>query len=81
MINSQTNESKPLTSQNQIVDKIKNAFYNKKIGRNRMGVSESFYDPYYLIKSCFTLDQLEAMSEETLGNLLQLAEYAVDVFY
>jgi hypothetical protein len=65
----------------EILDKIKQAFYSKEHGRNSMGVSESFYDPYYLIKSGFTLEELEAMSNKELENLLKLANHATGAFY
>lgn len=46
-----------------------------------MGVSESFYNPYYLTGKCFTNDELSAMSEAELNNLIKLADYASDAFY
>jgi hypothetical protein len=57
-------------------DKEKN---NK--ARNSMGVSESFYNPYYLTGKCFTNEELSSMSEAELKNLIRLAEYASDAFY
>ena len=65
----------------KILADIKKAFYSKEAGRNSMGVSESFYDPYYLIKTAFTLEELEAMDGKTLEALLKLADHATEVFY
>ena len=49
--------------------------------RNSMCVSESFYNPYYLTGKCFTTEELVAMSETELNNLIKLADYASDAFY
>jgi len=49
--------------------------------RNSMGVSEGFYNPFYLIARCFTLEELSAMSQKQLDSLLKLAKFASDVFY
>jgi hypothetical protein len=62
-----------------ILAAIKNA---KEIeGSNSMGVSESYYNSYYMIRECFTEAELEAMSLSELNNLLKLADFAGDVFY
>lgn len=63
----------------EILEKIKAVGTIK--GRNSMGVSESFYNPYYLTKECFEIEELEAMSEKELHNLIKLASYASEVFY
>jgi len=49
--------------------------------RNSMGCSEAYYNPYYLIGSCFSMDELSNMSQKTLDSLIKLAEFASDVFY
>jgi len=64
-----------------VLDKIKKAFYDKSLGKNSMGVSENLYDPYYLIKMAFELEELEKMSDKELDNLLKLADYATEIFY
>lgn len=50
-------------------------------GRNSMGVSESFYNAYYLISRCFTTEELDELTESELNNLLKLAEFAGEAFY
>ena len=40
--------------------------------RNRMGCSENWYNTYWAMKQTFTLEELEAMSEEELNNLVKL---------
>ena len=56
---------------------------NKKEGRNSMGVSESFYNNYFLVK-CFLEDKeikAEDLSENELKLIIDLAEFAGDCFY
>ena len=62
-----------------ILEAIKNA--SKVKGTNSMGVSESWYNAYYMVQKCFTEEKLEAMSVAELNNLLDLADFAADVFY
>lgn len=49
--------------------------------RNLMGVSENYYDPIYLIKTCFTKEEVEKMTLKQVRALYKLAEHASDVFY
>jgi len=63
----------------QIINDIKQAKWQK--GRNSMGISESFYDPYYLLKEFKTLEELEQLSEKELNLLLDFANFASDTFY
>lgn len=62
-----------------ILEAIKSA--GETVGRNSMGVSESYYNAYYMVKKCFTEDKLATMSVTELNNLLDLADLAADVFY
>lgn len=67
-----------------ILDRIKGCFNkeadNKAI--NSMGVSESYYNPYYLIGKCFEdFTELEKMNENELNNLVRLADFASEEFY
>jgi len=67
----------------EILQKIADCFDKEKNNkaRNSMGVSESFYNPYYLTGKCFTTEELSQMSESELNNLIKLADYASDAFY
>lgn len=67
----------------EILQKIADCFDKEKgnKARNSMGVSESFYNPYYLTGKCFSTEELSAMSELELNNLIKLADYASDAFY
>ena len=47
----------------EILKKINEA--QKIKGMNRMGVSESYYDPYFLTKACFTSEELQEMSQKS----------------
>lgn len=62
-----------------IVTRIKEVGIVK--GQNSMGVSESFYNPYYLIKRAFTADEINAMTEKELQSVFKMADYATDAFY
>ena len=67
-----------------ILDKVKSCFDDEKNNnaQNSMGVSESFYNPYYLIGTCFKdFTELEKMTETELNNLVKLADFASEVFY
>jgi hypothetical protein len=70
-------------SKEEILKEINSCIDTEKTnkGRNSMGVSESNYNPYYLIGKCFTTEELSEMSEIELDNLIKLAEYASDAFY
>lgn len=63
----------------EIITNIKEVKPEK--GRNSMGVPESFYNPFFLLKSFKTLDELEKLSEKELNLLLELAGFASDIFY
>ena len=75
----------------EILEKIEGCFDVEKDrkARNSMGVSESFYNAYYLVGMCFTDDkkikvadsELNKMTETELNNLIKVAEYAADAFY
>lgn len=64
-----------------ILEKIKNAEYDKRAGFNSMGVSENWYNPHLLIQESFTKDELESMTEKELELLLKLANSATYIFY
>ena len=50
-------------------------------GRNRMGCSESWYDPYYAISQVFTSDEVSKMTDNELNNLIRLAEEIQGALY
>ena len=78
-------------TKSEILEKIKGCFDVEKDrkARNSMGVSESFYNAYYLVGMCYTDNkkiqvkdsELVNMSESELNNLIKLADYAADAFY
>lgn len=41
--------------------------------KNRMGCDENWYDPYYAIKESFSVEEIKAMSEREIKNLVKLA--------
>lgn len=50
-------------------------------GKNRMGCSESWYDPYYAISQTFTADEVAAMQDKEVANLIKLAENIQESLY
>jgi len=68
-----------MKSKKQIILDIKGVVPIK--GRNSMGVNESFYNPYFLLKHFKTLEELEQLNEKELNLILELAGFASDVFY
>ena len=66
-------------SKQKILEEVKEVSEIK--GKNSMGVSESYYDPFYLISKCFKYKELEKLNREELNNLYKLAEFSSEVFY
>lgn len=67
----------------EILSRIKSSLEpkNKIKGSNSMGVSESYYNPYYLIGKCFEESELIAMNEKELNLIVRLADFSSEVFY
>ena len=42
--------------------------------RNSMGCSENWYIAYYAIKETFSIEELQAMSDKEIENLVKLAD-------
>lgn len=63
----------------EILEKIKDAQPVK--GHNSMGVSESWYNCYYMVGRCFSEEELSNMTVTNLESLIKLAQFASDVFY
>lgn len=49
--------------------------------RNRMGCSETWYNPYYAIGMTFSEEELNEMSANELQNLVRLAETLAEALY
>jgi len=63
----------------EIIEQVKNVKEIK--GSNSMGVSESYYNPFYMLSKCFEYEELEKLTTEELNNLYKLADFASDIFY
>ena len=68
-----------MLNKEEILDGVKLVWAIK--GANSMGVSESYYNPLFLMKQCFKEEDLTQLSEEELIRLYKLADFATDVFY
>lgn len=49
--------------------------------RNSMGCSENWYNPFYAMMETFTREEIEAMTEQEVSNLLKLANRIGDGLY
>lgn len=62
-----------------------NLYFDNKVAveniRNSMGCDESWYDKHYAISRTFTREQVNAMSDNELANLLKLAETIQEALY
>ena len=62
-----------------------NLYFDNKVAveniRNSMGCDESWYDKHYAISRTFTKEQVNAMSDNELANLLKLAETIQEALY
>ena len=49
--------------------------------RNSMGCSENWYVAYYAIKETFSIEELKAMSDKEIENLVKLASAISEALY
>ena len=63
----------------EIINNIKNV--GTTTARNSMGCSENWYNYFYAIKMTFTMEEIVAMSEKELNNLIKLADNIADGLY
>lgn len=66
-------------SKEQILERCRTA--QSDPGRNRMGCSESWYDPFFCMQQIFTAGELGAMTEQELNNLHRLADEVTRALY
>ena len=50
-------------------------------GRNIMGCNENWYNPLYSVSRVFTKEEIEAMNETEVVNLLKLANEISEALY
>ena len=62
-----------------------NLYFDDKVAieniRNSMGCNESWYDKHYAISRTFTRDEVNAMTDNELANLLRLATKIQEALY
>ena len=63
----------------EIINRIKNV--GTTTARNSMGCSENWYNSFYSIKMTFTMEEIEAMTEKELNNLMKLADNIAEGLY
>ena len=60
------------------------AYYDKPAadkGHNRMGCSENWYDAYYAVTQTFARDEVEAMTDSEVYNLIKLGGNIAGALY
>lgn len=68
-----------MTEKEKVID-----FFNNPVlinGRNRMGCSENWYNPYFAIKETFSLAQIQSMTDAEVKNLVNLAQNIANGLY
>ena len=70
-----------METKKEILEKINSPTERK--GLNSMGVCESWYNPYFMLRNFFKDKDInpEELTEKELNNLLELADYAGEAFY
>ena len=70
-----------METKKQILEKVNSPTERK--GQNSMGVSESWYNPYFMLRNFFKAKEInpEELTEKELQNLVELADYASEAFY
>lgn len=63
----------------EIINEIKNLKTTNI--RNSMGCSENWYNAYFAISETFSMEEIEAMSENELNNLVKLADNIAEGLY
>jgi len=63
------------------IEKINEALLNPTKGRNSMGVSEAYYNPYYLLGKYLEQCEGNFHTEEELSMLLKFADFTTEIFY
>ena len=63
----------------KIAESLEKESSNKK--RNSMGVSESYYNSFFLVGKCFSKEELSGLTEAELNNLIKLSTFASECFY
>ena len=70
-----------METKKQILEKVNSPTERK--GQSIMGVSESWHDPYFMLRKFFEDKEIdpEALTKNELNNLVELADYAGEAFY
>lgn len=70
-----------MSRKEQLLSAVAMAKNQESTSRNRMGCSESWYNPLYCIAQTFEAKELENMPEKELDDLIRLAEEITSALY
>ncbi len=65
----------------ELKQKIKDSRNGTTNARNSMGCSENWYNSYYAIANTFTDEEIDAMGEKELNNLIKLGDNISEGLY
>lgn len=74
-----SNQNKNIMTKEKIIENIKNV--KVTTARNSMGCSENWYNSFWAISQTFTMEEIEAMTEKELNDLVKLANNIADGLY
>ena len=72
-------EQKFKTKKEKLIEYINNPIITA--ARNSMGCSENWYNAYYAIKETFSIEEIKAMSNTEIENLMRLADAIGEALY
>lgn len=68
-----------MNTKEEIIEFIKNV--KTTSARNSMGCSENWYNAYFAISKTFSMEEIEAMDEKELNDLVKLADTIAEGLY
>lgn len=68
-----------MTKKEKLIEYINNPVIT--VARNIMGCSENWYNAYYAIKETFSFEEIKAMSDKEIENLVRLADAIGEALY
>ena len=68
-----------MTEKQKLLEYINNPV--ETTARNSMGCSENWYNSYFAMKTTFTKEEIESMTDTEIDNLIKLADNIAEGLY